>query len=52
VCTHPLSEKNATFDIAEIRFFSAQNALELFVAGLRPDPLGKLTALLGPPSCI
>jgi len=40
VCTHPLSEKYAIFDIAESRFFS-QNAPKSFVAGLRSDPLGE-----------
>jgi len=43
VCTHPLSEKYAIFDIAESRFL-AYNASKSFVAGLRLDPLGELTA--------
>jgi len=45
VCKRPLTEKYAIFDIAERRFFLAQNAPKSFVAGLRPDPLGELAAL-------
>jgi len=37
VCTHPLAEKYAIFDIAESRFL-AQNAPKSLVAGLCPDP--------------
>jgi len=47
-----VSEKYAMFDIAERRFFKAQNAPKSFVAGLRPDPLKELTVLPQTPSCI
>jgi len=44
VCTHPLSEKYAIFDIEKSRFL-AQNAAKSFVAEFHPDPLEELTAL-------
>jgi len=48
----PSVRKYAIFDIAESRIFFSSECTKLFVAGLRPDPLGELTALPRPPSCI
>jgi len=38
-----------TFDIAESRYFLAENATKSFVAGLGPEPLGEITAFLQTP---